>query len=193
MHQRWVAEAGWWQDLSQSMSTANALEAYHDQDGGVWFRQFGNGLFHAKPDGSAQRISAADGLPDDRVRCWFQDRKGNVWAGVDRGGLVRLREKRFHLIGTAEGLSIPAVSTVCEDGDHNIRIGTFGGGLNRWRDGALTRFRLSEGSSKGGFFSAYPDAQGRVWLSAGREDLFVLETNRISQTTNVVHGIKVIL
>jgi signal transduction histidine kinase/ligand-binding sensor domain-containing protein len=190
---RWVAEADWWQDLSQVMNMASSLGAYNDQDGGVWFRQFGSGLFHAKPDGSMHRISAADGLPDDRVRCWFQDREGNVWVGVDRGGLVRLREKRFRLIGTAEGLSIPAVSTVCEDGDSNIWIGTFGGGLNRWRDGALTRLNLSEGSRKDSFFSAYPDTQGRVWLSAGQENLFVLETNRISKTTTNVHGIKVIL
>ena len=190
---RWVAEADWWQDLSQVVNMASSLGAYNDQDGGVWFRQFGSGLFHAKPDGSTHRISAADGLPDDRVRCWFQDREGNVWVGVDRGGLVRLREKRFHLIGTAEGLSIPAVSTVCEDGDSNIWIGTFGGGLNRWRNGALTRLNLSEGSRKDSFFSAYPDTQGRVWLSAGQENLFVLETNRISKTTTNVHGIKVIL
>jgi len=205
---RWVAEADWWQDLSQPM---NSLEAYNDQDRGVWFRQFGSGLFHAKPDGSTQRISAADGLPGDRVSTWFQDREGNIWAGVDRGGLVRLRGKRFHVIGAAEGLSMPAVSTVCEDGDSNVWIGTFGGGLNRWRDGVLTRFNLSDGGRQGYFFSAYPDTQGRVWLSAGREDLFVLETNRISNATTAnatgklpmpsdgqlradeLHGIKVIL
>lgn len=205
---RWVAEADWWPELSQAMNT---LGAYNDQDGGVWFRQFGSGLFHAKPDASTQRISAADGLPGDRVSTWFQDREGNMWVGVDRGGLVRLREKRFHLIGAAEGLSIPAVSTVCEDGDSNVWIGTFGGGLNRWRDGVLTRFNLFEGSRNGYFFSAYPDTQGRVWLSAGREDLFVLETNQISNATtenaigklpvprdgqfraDELHGIKVIL
>jgi len=205
---RWTAEADWWQELSQAMNT---LGAYSDQHGGVWFRQFGSGLFHAKPDGSTQRISAADGLPGDRVRTWFQDREGNVWLGVDRGGLVRMREKRFHLIGPAAGSSSPAVSTVCEDGDSNVWIGTLGAGLNRWRDGALKRFDLSEGSRRGYFFSAYPDSQGRVWLSAGREDLFVLETNQISNDTTAnalgqppaqpdglfrpapMHGIKVIL
>ena len=188
---RWVAEADSWQDLSQANPAF--LGAYEDRDGGVWFRHFGRGLFHAKPDGSTQRISSSDGLPDNRVSCWFQDHEGNVWVGVDRGGLVRLREKRFHLIGTAEGLPIPAVSTVCEDGDGNVWIGTFGGGLNRWRDGALARFDLSEGAYKGNFFSACPDTQGRVWLSAGREDLFVFEKEKFSQPSQLVHGIKVVL
>jgi signal transduction histidine kinase/ligand-binding sensor domain-containing protein len=190
---QWVAEADWWQDLGQV--NLAFLGAYEDRDGGVWFRNYGRGLFHAKPDGTTQRISAADGLPDDRVSCWFQDLEGNLWVGVDHGGLVRLRQKQFHVIGAAEGLSIPAVSTVCEDSDSNIWIGTFGGGLYRWYRGSLTRFDLSEGTYKGNFFSAYPDTQGRLWLSAGREDLFLFENGEFSQPVRAsfVHGTKVIL
>jgi signal transduction histidine kinase/ligand-binding sensor domain-containing protein len=190
---RWVAEADWWQDLGQV--NPGFLGAYEDRDGGVWFRNYGTGLYHANPDGTTQRISAADGLPDDRVSCWFQDHEGNLWVGVDHGGLVRLRQKQFHLIGAAEGLSIPAVSTVCEDSDSNIWIGTFGGGLYRWYRGSLTRFELSEGTYKGNFFSAYPDTQGRLWLSAGREDLFLFENEEFSQPVRAsfVHGTKVIL
>jgi signal transduction histidine kinase/ligand-binding sensor domain-containing protein len=190
---RWVAEADWWQDLGATATTF--LSAYEDRDGGIWFRHYGRGIFHAKPDGSTQRISSADGLPDDRVGCWFQDREGNIWVGVDRGGLVRLREKKFHVIGTAEGLPIPVVSTVCEDDAGDVWIGTLGGGLNRWRDGALTRFDLPGGNYMGNFFSAFPDGQGRVWLSAGREDLYIFEDGKISQPprSNSVHGIKVLL
>jgi ligand-binding sensor domain-containing protein/signal transduction histidine kinase len=193
MDRRWVAEAESWQKLSQA--DAAFLRAYEDRDGGIWIRQYGQGLFHANPDGSTQRVSAADGLPDNRVGSWFQDHEGNVWVGVDRGGLVRLREKRFQVIGTAEGLSIPAVSTVCEDADTNIWVGTFGGGLNRLHDGKLSRFELSEGIDKGNFFSAYPDAQGRLWVSAGREDLFLFEAEKFSQPVRPapVHGTKVIL
>lgn len=194
MARHWVAGAESWRDFLTGTNIAY-LQAYEDRDGGVWFRHFGRGLLYAKPDGSTQIVSAADGLPDDRVDCWFQDREGNVWAGVDRGGLVRLRERQFHLIGAAEGLPIQAVSTVCEDGAGNVWIGTFGGGLNRWRGGELTRFDLPEGTYKGNFFSAYPDIRGRIWLSAGREDLFVLETNKFSQPyrASMVHGTKVIL
>jgi len=189
---QWVAEADW-EDLGQVNRAF--LGAYEDRDGGVWFRDYGRGLFHAKPDGTTQRISAADGLPDDRVGCWFQDHEGNLWVGVDRGGLVRLRQKQFQVIGAAEGLSIPAVSTVCEDSNFNIWIGTFGGGLYRWYRGSLMRFDLSEGTYKGNFFSAYPGPQGRLWLSAGREDLFVFENEKFSQPvrTSFVHGTKVIL
>jgi signal transduction histidine kinase/ligand-binding sensor domain-containing protein len=191
---RWVAGVESWQDLAKA--TVASLGAYQDQNGGVWFRQFGHGLFYASPDGGTQRLSATNGLPGDRVSCWFQDREGNLWVGVDRGGLVRLRKKSFHVIGPAEGLSAPAVSSVCEDDSGGIWISTFDGGLNRWRNGALTPFQLSDGANRESFFSAYPDKQGRLWLSAGREDLFVLEKDRITQPVQpaeLVHGIKAIL
>jgi signal transduction histidine kinase/ligand-binding sensor domain-containing protein len=193
VNRRWVAEADGWRDLSQI--NAAFLGAYEDHDGGIWFRQYGQGLFHARPDGTTERISSADGLPDDRVACWFQDHEGSVWVGVDRGGLVRLRKKQVQVIGAAEGLPISVVSTVCEDGGSNLWIGTLGGGLNRWRNGALKRFDLSEGAYRGSFFSAYPDTQGRLWLSAGREDLFLFENGKFSQPVrpSLIHGTKVIL
>ena len=180
-----------WQDLAGTFRLD--LNAHEDRNGGVWFTHIGMGLFHAKADGSTERISSANGLPSDRVTCWFQDREGNFWTGLDRGGLVRLRQKQFQIIGAAEGLESPAVSSVCEDGQSNVWIGTFSGGLYRQRDGKLERFNLSSGAYKGCFFSAYPDAQNQVWLSAGREDLFVLRNEQITQVTGAVHGVKAIL
>ena len=190
---RWVAEAAAWADLTEINTTY--FHAYEDEAGGVWIRDFSRGLFHARPDGSTEFISSANGLPDNRVSCWFQDREGNIWVGMDRGGLVRLREKRFHALGLEDGLPIPVVSTICEANNGDVWIGTLGGGLNRLRGGALARLDLEAGADKGSFFSAYPDAQGRIWLSAGREDLFVLETNKFSQPVRPgrVHGTKVIL
>jgi ligand-binding sensor domain-containing protein/signal transduction histidine kinase len=190
-NRRWVAEVESWQNLSSV--TAMYLGAYEDQSGGAWIRHYGQGLFYVAPDGSTQRISSANGLPGDRVSCWFQDREGNLWVGVDHGGLARLREKRFQLIGGAEGLANTAVSTVCEDPDGNVWIGTFGGGLNRWRDGSLQRFSLPDGAYRDSFFSACPDLRGRLWLSAGREDLFVHESGEITQPSATAHGIKAIL
>jgi signal transduction histidine kinase/ligand-binding sensor domain-containing protein len=193
MNRRWVNEADSWQDLTNVNTTF--LASYEDVDGGVWLRDYGLGLFHAKPDGATQTISAADGLPDNRIRCWFQDHEGNIWLGVDHGGLVRLRKRNFHVLGASEGLSIPAISTVCEDSNSNLWIGTFGGGLNRWYNGALTRYDLPEGGYRGNFLSVYPDGQGRLWISAGREDLFSFYQGKFSPPSRptLFHGTKVIL
>jgi signal transduction histidine kinase/ligand-binding sensor domain-containing protein len=189
---RWVGpDLEIWRDLLQSAGIY--VGAYEGENGDVWFRHFGQGLYRADVNGKTERISSLNGLPGNRVSCWFQDREGNVWAGIDRGGLVRLRKKTFQVIGPVEGQRPVAVSTICEDGRSNVWIGTFGGGLNRWRGGKLQRFDLAEGANKSFFFSAFPDAQDRLWLSADREDLFLLETNQITRSTESMHGIKALL
>jgi len=191
VNRQWIAEAESWGQMFGSHTPA--LGAHEDRQGGVWFRHFGQGVFHAKPDGAMRRISSADGLPGDRITCWFQDHEGNVWVGVDRGGLVRLREKRFQVIGLAEGLAAQGAVSVCEDSRGAIWIGTYGGGLNRWKDGRLSSFTLPEGPTRGFIFSAYPDANDRLWLSAGREDFYVYESGKISESPWTVHGVKAML
>src|SRR5207248_856550 len=100
-------------------------------------------------------LNPADGLPSDRVRCLFEDREGNLWAGFDRGGLVRLRERQFQVLGTREGLSDPVVLGVCEDHEGAIWASTYGGGLNRWADGKFTSFNLGPDNSPGYVFTVF--------------------------------------
>lgn len=184
---RWKLEVKAWRQLAES---AFYIDAYEDRNGGVWLRHFGQGLFHVRPDGSTQRITSTNGLPGDRVSSWLEDREGNIWVGVERGGLVRLRERRFRVVGPAEGLANSAVSSVCEDSAGDVWIATFGGGLNRWRNNSLERFDLPSGAYRGSFFSVFPAAPNRLWISAGREDLTLMEDGRIVPAPEAVHGIK---
>ena len=66
-----------------------------DRNGGVWLYHYGKGLFHIRSDGHTRQLALEEGFPGERVDCFFEDREGNLWSGVDRGGLVRLRQKRF--------------------------------------------------------------------------------------------------
>jgi signal transduction histidine kinase/ligand-binding sensor domain-containing protein len=191
--QHWVAEADAesWRDLARTFQLD--LNAFQDRDGNMWFAHLGSGLFHITEDGKTEHYTTDDGLPSNLASCWFQDHEGNIWSGLIRGGLVCLRKKQFHVIGKAEGLGSPAISSVCEDSRSNVWIGTFSGGLYRWQNGKLDRFNLPEGAYKECFFSTYPDSQHRLWLSAGREDLYTLADEQISPFATVVHGIKTIL
>ena len=190
---QWVTEvdATAWKNLVAAFSLD--LNVYENREGDMWFTHLGSGLFHLKPDGRAEHFSIESGLPSDLASCCFQDREGNIWAGLTRGGLVRLRLKQFQVIGSAEGMVAPAVSSVCQDAHSNVWIGTFSGGIYRWRDEKLDRFTLSEGAYKDCFYSAWPDSQNRLWLSGGREDLFSLENEQIIPSAKPVHGIKTIL
>jgi signal transduction histidine kinase/ligand-binding sensor domain-containing protein len=187
----WVAEAETWGKVFSPYTLAVRIN--EDRQGVVWFRHQGKGLFYAQPDGTMDRISSETGLPGDRVNCWLEDHEGNIWAGVDRGGLARLREKRLEVIRPAAGGSGQAVSSVCEDNEGSIWIGGFGSGFSRWQDGEVKPFSLPEGTVGNFVYCAYPGQDNQIWLSAGREDLFVYTNGQIQRPPSEVHGIKAIL
>ncbi|HLP77453.1 MAG TPA: two-component regulator propeller domain-containing protein [Candidatus Paceibacterota bacterium] len=189
----WVAEARDWRGRLRSASGRNT-GVHEDSVGGLWLNHYGNGVFHTTPDGTYERFTTIEGLPGDRVGAWFQSRDGSIWLGVDRGGLVRLRERRFHVIGQAEGLPARAALSVCEDRQGAVWIGTGGGGLCRWSDGKLTQFRVGNNVSANFVFSVFPRHDGGVWLSAAEgEDFYFCGGDQVQRAQWEVHGIKSIL
>jgi signal transduction histidine kinase/streptogramin lyase len=167
---QWILDAGAWPARQPPLT-----KLIEDRSGSVWFSHFGGGLVRLDRDGHILTLSARDGLPGDRVRCFFQDREGNFWVGIDRGGLVRLREKQFQVLGTSDGLSDPVVLGVCEDAEGAIWAGTYGGGLNRWADGKFTVFNLGPEELKGYVFTVFPDRDKRLWIGTRDNGVFIRE------------------
>ena len=189
----WVAEIAGWRGLLGPASS-RVTGAHEDRDGGLWFNHYGNGLFHIAPDGQYQRLTTENDLPGDRVGAWFQSRDGGIWVGMDYGGLARLRERRFHVIGVAEGLPVRTALSVCEDGAGAVWIGASGGGLCRWSGGKITRFPIGASAAANFVFSIFPRDGGGLWLSAAEgEDLYEFRDGRVRRASWNVHGIKSIL
>jgi signal transduction histidine kinase/ligand-binding sensor domain-containing protein len=188
---QWSVEAAGLQGtFSGNLTRMGAQEDHH---GGVWLYDFGRGLFHVSSEGQYHRLTPEDGFPGDRVGCFFEDREGNWWAGLDPGGLIRIRERRFQTIVTGDGAATIAVRSICEDSGGAIWIGTLGGGLDRWQSGYATNLPMPGGTAKGFVFSACPDHAGRLWVSAGNEDLFVYEHEEFKRVVPPVHGVKTII
>jgi ligand-binding sensor domain-containing protein/signal transduction histidine kinase len=190
---RWEAEADEWRGLLGSASR-RTMGMHEDHQGGVWFHHYGNGLFHVTPNGQFERLTSQDGLPGDRVWAWFEGREGDIWVGVDRGGLARLREKRFQVIGAAEGLHARAALSVCEDENGAMWFGTSGGGLCRWSGGRLEEFAVGGETSANYVFSVVPQPGNGLWLSASAgEDLYVFRNRQLQRAPWEVHGVKCLL
>ena len=189
----WVAEAAPWRGLLGAAS-GRAMGVHEDRAGGLWFNHYGNGLFHILPDDSFQRLTTRDNLPGNRVGAWFQSRDGGIWVGVDHGGLARLHDRWFHVIGRAEGLPARTALSVCGETNGAVWIGTAGGGLGIWKDGKVTHYPVGPSASANFVFSIAPRPAGGAWLSASEgEDLFQYVDGRIQRVSWDVHGIKAIL
>jgi len=165
---------------------------HQDAQGGIWLYDYGKGLFHFRSDGTVRELAKDENFPGERVDCFLEDREGNVWVGVDRGGLVRIRQKRFNVLMPPDVANKAAVS-VCQDYGGGVWVGTYGGGLHRWSGSGWVSFTLPGGVWQGFVFSVISEPGGRIWTSAGDEDLYFADAGRFTPFTPAVHGVKALL
>lgn len=190
---QWVSEIPEWQGLLGSAS-GRAMGMHEDRSGGVWFNHYGNGLFYIKPDGSHARLTTRHGLPGDRVASWYQNPEGDVWLGIYRGGLARLRKRQFQVIGPAQGLPTLGAYSVCEDANGVVYVGTSGAGLCRLDKDSIRTFRIGASASDNQVFSLLPLRKGGLLLSAAAgEDLFAFTGDEITRGPWDVHGVKAMI
>ncbi|MEO7143319.1 MAG: histidine kinase, partial [Bryobacteraceae bacterium] len=69
---------------------------------------------------------------------------------------------------TADGLASDQIRALHEDDDGAVWIGTFGGGLNVYRNGAFTRFTARDGLLSDNVSHVEDDGKGALWLSTTR-------------------------
>lgn len=170
------------------------MGAQSDRAGGVWIYDYDRGLFHVSAGGSSRHFGVEEGFPGDRINCFFEDREGNWWAGLDAGGLVRIRERRFQAVSSDQEASTKPARSVCEDQNGTVWIATLGNGLQCLpASGLTTNWTMPGGTDKGFAFSVCPDAAGRLWVSAGAEDLYAREGDGFKRVQPLVHGVKSLL
>ena len=177
--------------FSGSPGKIGVLEDHH---GGMWFYNYGRGLWHIDAAGRTRQLGPANGFPGERVYSLMEDRDGEWWAGLDAGGLARLRLRQFHVLPAGENPLTAAAKSVCADETGAVWVGQLSGGLDCWQNGEITNVAvMADGANAGPVFCVCPDGQGRLWVSAGDEDLFVRAGGRFHRIVPVVHGVKAIL
>lgn len=112
-----------------------------EKNGYLWLATDGEGIHIMDPEKrtfSFIKHETGDiySFPVNSIYCLYIDKKQNLWAGSIRGGLIGIREvsiKTYQevLPGNKLGLSNGTISSLLEDADGMIWVGTDGGGLNQ--------------------------------------------------------------
>lgn len=114
-----------------------------DREGGFWVGTNGNGLIHFKRR-NVRMFTMADGLISNIPMAVLSTHSGKLWIGCNCG-LSAYDGKRFTSYAERDGLSNSCVWSLAEDQNRDLWIGTYGGGLFRFRNGHFVQYSPKEG------------------------------------------------
>ena len=120
-----------------------------------------------------------DGLPHDSVYKALQTRDGHLWVGT-REGLARFDGVRFETFGRAE-LRLERttrIQALAEDPEGNLWIGTDGGELLRYRDGAFRNFGAADGLAVGRVTDLLAGPDGELLIATYGDGIHLLAQGR---------------
>jgi len=121
----------------------HARSFYVSRDGDLWIGSNGNGLVHLRRR-VVHMFTAADGLPNDITMAVLPGHDGRLWVGSNCG-LSAFDGERFKFYSEKDGLLNSCVWSLAEDAKDNLWIGTYGGGLFRFRDGRFIQYSAEQG------------------------------------------------
>jgi ligand-binding sensor domain-containing protein/signal transduction histidine kinase len=154
----------------------DAWEVLVDHQQQIWIGTRGDGLFrfqsnHFEPASGAEILGPW-------VNALLEDRKGQLWAGTQRG-LARWDGRNWKVFTTRAGLSENIVRAIAEDAEGNLWVGTESRGLNFFKDGRFISCQQSENGLPGNDISAlYVDKEGVLWVGTFGHGLARLQNGK---------------
>jgi signal transduction histidine kinase/streptogramin lyase len=146
----------------------NAASAFGDRDGNLWVGRKGDGLVRFK-DRSVQMFQPLPGPSTDRPMTVLARADGKLWVGNACGGLALFNGRDFESrYSEKDGLTNSCVWSIAEDQAGDLWLGTYGGGLFRFRSGAFQQFAKPQGLPGNVVRVVLPAADGSLWI--GTED-----------------------
>jgi signal transduction histidine kinase/ligand-binding sensor domain-containing protein len=157
----------------------------------------GNGLWVGTPDGlnyvaidsskqgtpHVQRITSADGLPDDYIRSLAASGDGSVWVGTPHG-LAHLQKEggKFKAVNlsSADGLGGDLIGALLltSNATHDLWASTSGGLSLVRSDGRITNFTTKNGLPSLIATALTQDREGTIWVATDDGSLSLFDGKR---------------
>ncbi len=131
---------------------------------------------------NVQYLDVEQGLGYSYVYGLLEDKRGNIWIGMDGTGLSKYDGVNFTTYTTKEGLSGNSIREIFEDHNGNIWIGTENGitildGIN------CIRFTEKEGLPVKLVYSIMEDKKGNIWIGTENRGVTKFEINKLAGGT----------
>jgi len=147
--------------FEKELSGSFVAAVREDGQGDIWVGTY-SGVKRFR-DGKYFDVPNSDGIPFDLVNVLCEDREGNLWVG-SREGLARLTPRRLFTYTRQQDLTHNNIMSVREDREGSLWIGTWGGGMNRLKDGKVTVYSTQNGFPHDLILSTLEARDGTLWI-----------------------------
>jgi ligand-binding sensor domain-containing protein/signal transduction histidine kinase len=150
-----------------------------DNEGNLWLGTSGGGLIQLRPE-SAYILHEEQALPDSPATTLASDAAGQVYIGLQRGGLFVGQSGRFDAVqnGGSPGIQ-NYISSVWVAHDGSVWVGTLGAGLYALRGGREFHLTTADGLADDNVTVVCGGANGRVWFGTGNGVVYQLTGNKL--------------
>ena len=176
---------------------------YEDSRGDLWIATFSEAnnwisRWERKTE-NLQTFSTADGLPSllPIIRAFAEDRRGNLWIGLEQTTLIRYSEGHFRIFDEDDGVPPGDISALHLDRNGRLWLGSSVSGLVCIEDTTVDpphflAYGKREGLSSSSIFCITEDHWGRIYVGSGSGvDRFDRATGRVkhySESDGVAGG-----
>jgi len=107
-----------------------------------------------------------------------------LWIGT-KAGLFRVTADSLRRFDERDGLRSTFITMIHPDDDGSLWIGTFSGGLHRYRGDRFVPVTKAEGLHSNGVWSMVEDGEGGIWMSSD-EGLFRVDREQLHAVADAV-------
>lgn len=153
-----------WHDYDSRYGLPDRLVSVicNDSQGNLWVGNNG-GLDQFKEGRFIEELDE-EGNSFGKVNALFDDQEGNLWVGSQEG-LFLLTPKRLSVYGRQQHLTHNNITAVAEGDAGGLWIGTWGGGLDEWKDEAVTAHTPENGFPFDLISTLCKGRDGSLWVS----------------------------
>jgi len=148
--------------ISKTDSTQDILSIYQDSGGKIWAGT-SSGLYYFEKEKFVLMKTPHEKY--DHVCYIMEDNKKRIWYGSHKGiGIIKGEKHTF--LTTKNGLSNNKIREIYEDESGVFWIGTYGGGLNRYKDEVFYSYGNQNGLLNENVSCIIEDEFGYLWMSS---------------------------
>jgi len=166
--------------LPLATSELRIRNVFRDSTGTLWIGTDGQGAVRLGR-GGARRYTMEQGLANDFVRAFCEQRDGSIWIGTDEG-LSRWRAGKIRSYTTDSGLIYSSIRALLVDHGDRLWVAT-DRGISRFESGSFVADPALERVRGHKVWALYEDSAGGLWIGTQGAGLFLLKDDRLHQFT----------